>query len=160
MYVVCEVLQMDPLMCVHIWMVRSVDSLYYIVCLYPHPSHTTTSHRASLSPTFYGAAARMATALGQAETASQCTALQALTAADFMDSLFTGDFFAYGSQLDGSGRRDDIMFNGQSAGQFLSRVAMWSDGGVPFNATISAVAAQLRTSVALSHGFYSPKVFK
>ena len=30
---------------------------------------------------------------------------------DFVDALYNGKFFAYGCELDGSGRRDEIMFS-------------------------------------------------
>jgi hypothetical protein len=46
---------------------------------------------------------------------------------DFLKTLYNGKFFAYGSQLNGSGRADAIMFSGMLAGQMLSRHAGFGD---------------------------------
>lgn len=94
-------------------------------------------------------------ASGEAEAASDRDAAQA----QYMSSLFNGRFFAYGAQLNGSGRADDIIFGGQTAGMFLARHAGWGDIGAPFNATLAALTAQLQIQVAPSYSFFAPKVF-
>eukprot|EP01050_Picozoa_sp_SAG11_P011146 SAG11_NODE_1160_length_5647_cov_8.048125_4_plen_314_part_00 len=88
---------------------------------------------------------------------------------DFVRSLYHssnssahghGGSFAYGCQLNGSGRRDDIMFSGMLAGQMLSRHAGWGDlPGVPFAKFAAAMRSQLVTHVAESYNFYPPKVY-
>ena len=78
----------------------------------------------------------------------------------FCNLRYNGKFFAYGCQTDGSGRTDDLMFNGQLAGQMLSRHAGWGDlSGVPFDSIASSVEAQLTTFVRQSHNFFPAKVY-
>ena len=68
-------------------------------------------------------------------------------------------YWAYGAQLDGSGRADSIMFGGQAAGSMLARHAGWGDVGIPFAHVQSSLRAQLALQVAPSLSFYAPKVF-
>ena len=80
------------------------------------------------------------------------------SAADARRALWNGHFFAYGADLDGSHRRDDIMFSGQLAGQFLSRYMNWGDV-YPMSDVQSSVLAQLQSNVAHSPDFCAPKVW-
>ena len=92
---------------------------------------------------------------GEAEAAADRDAAQE----QYVSALFNNRFFAYGAQLNGSGRADDIIFGGQAAGVFLGRHAGWGDIGAPFNATLASLASQLQLQVAPSFSFFAPKVF-
>lgn len=103
----------------------------------------------------------LASASGNATLAALCDADGVAASSEAVESLFvpTLGYFAYGAQLDGTGRADDILFGGQAAGAMLGRHAGWGDIGAPFNVTTSSLLAQLTRQVALSAGFYAPKVF-
>jgi uncharacterized protein (DUF608 family) len=106
------------------------------------------------------ASAILARAVGNEPLASDCEQRAAASGADFVHALFNGKFFAYGCQTNGSGRTDDLMFNGQLAGQMLSRHAGWGDlSGIPFDNIVSSVEAQLTTFVKQSHNFFPAKVY-
>jgi len=59
--------------------------------------------------------------------------------------------------IGGANRRDDRLFSGQLAGEFLSRYAGWGDV-LPLNKAKSAIDEQLSTSVIGTPDFYAPKV--
>jgi non-lysosomal glucosylceramidase len=103
----------------------------------------------------------LASASGNATLAAQCAADRDTATAEFASALWNeaGGFFAYGAQLDGSGRADTLLFGGQVAGAFLGRVSGWGDVGSAFNLTQSALAAQLRLQVGASYSFFPPKVY-
>jgi non-lysosomal glucosylceramidase len=114
----------------------------------------------SVYPLALEACRELALASGNASLAQGCAADRAASEAEFAASLLNPEgFFAYGAQLDGSQRRDDIMFSGSVAGAFLGRHAMQGDVGSSFSATRSSLAAQLARQVAQSYSFYAPKVF-
>ena len=96
---------------------------------------------------------------GNHSLAAQCDAAAQAAGSDFVAALYNGKFFAYGAQLNGSGRADDVMFSGMLAGQMLSRHAGFGDlPAMPFDAFQSSMREQLVTHVANSYGFYPPKV--
>jgi hypothetical protein len=115
---------------------------------------------ATMYPMTMRAAATLAAALGNSSLAADCEARAKRGGADLSAALWNGRFFSYGCELDGSGRRDEIMFSGMLAGQMLSRHAGWGDlPALGFDRFVSSMEAQLATHVALSHNFYPPKVY-
>ena len=113
----------------------------------------------SVYPLALEAARILAAASGNATMAEACARDRDAAGAENVAALFNGAFFAYGANLDGSGRADELIFGGQTAGQFLGRHAGWGDLAAPFVATQSALRAQLERQVAPSLSFYAPKVF-
>ena len=103
----------------------------------------------------------LAAASGDTALAATCVRDRDAVTAEAAAALFvpSAGFFAYGAQLDGSGRADGILFGGQAAGAFLGRHAGWGDVGAAFNATAASLRAQLALQVAPSLGWYAPKVF-
>ncbi len=97
-------------------------------------------------------------ALDHTNEAAACREQTDTSARDAIRALWNGRFFAYGADLDGSHRRDDIMFSGQLAGQFLSRYLGWGDV-FPMADVKSSVLAQLESNIAHSPDFYAPKVW-
>ncbi len=72
--------------------------------------------------------------------------------------LWNGRFFAYGCNIDGSERRDDIVFTGQLAGQFISRY--WGYGDIiPLDMTRAALIAKFKTSISNTPDYYANKVW-
>ncbi len=80
------------------------------------------------------------------------------TQAGLIHVLWNGRFFAYGTDIGGANRRDDRLFTGQLAGEFLGRSSGWGDV-VPFDEAKSSIAEQLRIPVASSPDFYAPKIW-
>jgi non-lysosomal glucosylceramidase len=131
------------------------------------------SYLCSVYPLALEACRVLADASGNATLSAYCSSERAAAEAEFLAAMWNGNnsaiknpytnatvpYFAYGAQLDGSQRADDIMFGGQVAGAMLGRHAGWGDVGSPFNATQQALAAQLLTQVAQSYSFYAPKVW-
>ena len=116
------------------------------------------AYNASTYPAFLRAGAVLLDHLGQTNEAAVCRDQAVTSAADAKRALWNGSFFAYGADLDGSHRRDDIMFSGQLAGQFLGRYLGWGDV-FPMSDAQSSVLAQLQSSIAHSPDFYAPKVW-
>ncbi len=116
------------------------------------------AYNASTYPAFLRAGAVLLEALGQTNEAATCRIQAVASAADAKRALWNGRFFAYGADLDGAHRRDDIMFSGQLAGQFLSRYLGWGDV-YPMPDVQSSVLAQLQSNIARSPDFYAPKVW-
>ncbi len=115
---------------------------------------------ASMYPMVMASSSLLARAIGNISLAEDCEARANVSGHDFVSALYNGKFFSYGSQLDGTGRADDIMFSGMLAGQMLSRHAGWGDlPGVPWHAVVSSMHQQLATHVACSYNFYPPKVY-
>lgn len=111
-------------------------------------------------PMVMSASALLARAIGNLSLAEDCEARANSSGHDFVSALYNGEFFSYGSQVDGTGRADNIMFSGMLAGQMLSRHAGWGDlPGVPWAAVVSSMRQQLATHVANSYNFYPPKVY-
>ena len=73
-------------------------------------------------------------------------------------TLWNGHFYAYGSDIGGGNRRDDRLFTGQLAGEFLSRYSGWGDA-VAIEQARSSIQQQLRIPVASSADFYAPKIW-
>jgi hypothetical protein len=117
------------------------------------------AYAGSTYPLFLDSARRIAAALGNASAASALEALIAEASSDFDRAMFNGDFFAYGCELNGTGRLDSVMFSGQLAGQFMARLSQWSDVVSNWSHVVSAVKAQLTTNVNESVDYYAPKVW-
>jgi len=116
------------------------------------------AYNASTYPAFLRAGAVLLDALGDRAGAAECRSQALVSARDALRALWNGRFLSYGADLDGSHRRDDILFSGQLAGQFLSRYCGWGDV-FPLDVTQAAVVAQLKTNIAHSADFYAPKVW-
>ena len=117
------------------------------------------AYLSSVYPLALEACRIIADAAGNASLAAACARDRDDATAQAVAALWNGEFFAYGAQLDGSGRADDLLFGGQAAGAFLGRHVGWGDVGAPFNTTQAALRAQLARQVAPSASFYAPKVF-
>jgi len=113
----------------------------------------------SMYPLALEAARILLAAAGDEAAAAAAARDRDAATAQYAAALFNGRFFAYGAQLNGTGRTDDIIFGGQTAGQMLGRHAGWGDVGAQFNLTASALRAQLVRQVAPSFSFFAPKVF-
>ena len=74
------------------------------------------------------------------------------TQTGLIHALWNGRFFAYGSDIGGANRRDDRLFTGQLAGEFLGRYSGWGDV-VPLDQAKSSIEEQLRIPVASSPDF-------
>lgn len=123
---------------------------------FPHPaigSYLGTVYLATLR-----AGAVLGSALGDGKMVDEANRQFQLTQAGLIKTLWNGQFFAFGADLNGKNRRDDRVFTGQLAGQFISRYAGWGDV-VPFNMVKSSIAEQMRTSVLNSPDLYAPKIW-
>jgi uncharacterized protein (DUF608 family) len=116
------------------------------------------AYNASTYPAFLKAGAVLMKAMGDIQGAFECENQAEIAAQDAIRALWNGQYFAYGSDLDGSNRRDDIMFSGQLAGQFLSRYCTWGDI-FPMDVVRASVVSQLKTNIVHSPDFYAPKVW-
>jgi hypothetical protein len=116
------------------------------------------AYNATTYPSFLNAGAVLWTAYGQPDKALACRTQEKASADDALKALWNGKFFAYGSDLDGQNRRDDIMFSGQLAGQFVSRYCTWGDL-FSLDKVRSALAAQMETNILGSPDYYAPKVW-
>ncbi len=116
------------------------------------------AYNATTYPSFLQAAGMLFEALGNPHRAGDCREDAQLAANDAIRALWNGRYFAYGADLNGANRRDDIMFSGQLAGQFLSRVSGWRG---PFSQEMvsASIVAQLKTNVTASTDLYAPKVW-
>jgi len=122
---------------------------------FPHPDisvYTATVYLAALR-----AGVVLGNALGDTALAHASEAQFQKTQAGLMHALWNGRFFAYGTDIGGA-RRDDRLFSGQLAGEFVSRYAGWGDV-LPFQEAKSSVDEQLHTSVIGTPDFYAPKVW-
>lgn len=104
------------------------------------------------------AAIRASEAVGDVEKAGEYRTQFKETQEDLIRYLWNGRFFAYGCELDGSGRRDDIMFTGQLGGQFVSRYCGWGDI-IPMEMTRSSVLSQFDISLSKTPDYYANKVW-
>jgi hypothetical protein len=123
---------------------------------YPHPDisiYTGTVYLAALR-----SGAVLGRGIGDTQLSRDCDEQFHKTQAGLNRALWNGRFFAYGTDIGGDHRRDDRLFSGQLAGQFISRYAGWGDV-LPIGEARSAIAEQLRTSVRNSPDFYAPKVW-
>jgi non-lysosomal glucosylceramidase len=116
------------------------------------------AYNASTYPAFLRAGAVLMDALGEPRRAKEYRRQAEVSASDAIRALYNGRFFAYGAKLDGSERRDDIMFSGQLAGQFLSRCFTWGDI-FPQDVVRSSLLAQFETNIDRSRNYYAPKVW-
>jgi uncharacterized protein (DUF608 family) len=123
---------------------------------FPHPDisvYTGTVYLAALR-----AGVVLDNALGDVQLAQESEAQFRQTQEGLIRALWNGRFFAYGTDVGGGHRRDDRLFSGQLAGEFLSRYAGWGDV-LPIQEAKSSVDEQLRTSVIGTPDFYAPKVW-
>lgn len=116
------------------------------------------AYNASTYPSVLKAGAVLERALGRPQKAKECENAAELSAQDAMRALWNGRFFAYGADIDGSHRRDDILFSGQLAGQFLSRYCCWGDL-FPAEVVRASIISQLKTNIAATPDYYAPKVW-
>lgn len=112
--------------------------------------------------TVYLAALRAGAVLGQAlhddQMIAESQAQFERTQAGLIKTLWNGRFLAYGSDIGGANRRDDRVFTGQMAGQFISRYAGWGDV-LPMEMVQSSLRTQLTTSVRNTPNYYAPKIW-
>ena len=80
------------------------------------------------------------------------------TQAGLTHAVWNGRYFAYGTDIGGGNRRDDRLFTGQLAGEFLGRYSGWGDA-VSFDQARSSIEQQLRIPVASSPNLYAPKIW-
>jgi len=99
-----------------------------------------------------------AIAMQEEEWANECREQYKKTQKDMIRLLWNGRFFAYGCELDGSGRKDNIMFTGQLAGEFVSRYAGWGDI-FPMPLIQASLVAQFKTSLSNTPDYYANKVW-
>ena len=77
---------------------------------------------------------------------------------EIIDKLWTGKFFAYGCEPDGSGCLDDTLFTGQLAGQFISRYCGWGDI-YSMDKIKKSLDAQFRIPLSSTPDYYANKVW-
>lgn len=123
---------------------------------YPHP--TLYSYLGGLYPATLQAGVVLGKALKDPALTKDCETQCKKSTDGFIRTLWNGRFFAYGADLGGKNRRDDRVFTGQLAGQFLGRYCGWGDV-VPFNMTQASLITQFKTSVGKSPNFYAPKIW-
>jgi uncharacterized protein (DUF608 family) len=104
------------------------------------------------------AAEVVAVATGDSVWAHECREQFTRTQKDMMRLLWNGRFFAYGCDIDGSNRRDSILFTGQLAGEFVSRYCGWGDI-YPMSVIQSAIKAQFDIALSKTPDYYSNKVW-
>jgi uncharacterized protein (DUF608 family) len=104
------------------------------------------------------AAEVVAIATGDSAWAKECREQFTRTQKDMMRLLWTGRFFAYGCNPDGSGKLDSILFTGQLAGEFVSRYCGWGDI-LPMDIIQSAIKAQFDISLSHTPDYYANKVW-
>jgi uncharacterized protein (DUF608 family) len=99
-----------------------------------------------------------ARATGDSGWAQECREQYVRSQKDMMSLLWNGRFFAYGCEIDGSGRKDSILFTGQLAGEFVSRLCGWGDI-FPMPVIQSAIRAQFDISLSQTPDYYANKVW-
>lgn len=104
------------------------------------------------------AAAVIARALEDNTWEQECTAQFQRTQKDVLKMLWNGRFFAYGCEIDGTGRKDNILFTGQLAGQFISRYCGWGDI-FPLQVTQASLVSQFKISLSKTPDYYANKVW-
>ena len=104
------------------------------------------------------AAEVVAKAIDDSTWAQECRAQFIRSQKDMMRMLWNGRFFAYGCEIDGSGRKDSILFTGQLAGEFVSRYCGWGDI-LPLSLIQSAIKAQFDISLSGTPDYYANKVW-
>lgn len=75
-----------------------------------------------------------------------------------IEKLWTGRFFAYGCEPDGSKQLDNVLFTGQLAGQFLSRYCGWGDV-FPMDMVKASFISQCKVSLSQTPDYYANKVW-
>lgn len=80
------------------------------------------------------------------------------TQKDMIRLLWNGRFFSYGCELDGSGRKDNLLFTGQLGGQFVSRYCGWGDV-IPMEMTKASLVSQFKISLSKTPDYYANKVW-
>ena len=99
-----------------------------------------------------------ARALGDAVMEADCKKQFLASQAGLIKYLWNGRFFSYGCDVDGSNRRDNEIFTGQLAGQFLSRYCGWDDT-ISLDMNQAAIISMFKTSISFAPDYYAPKVF-
>jgi non-lysosomal glucosylceramidase len=123
---------------------------------YRHPpidSYVATMYLATLK-----AAAEIGEMAGDQQLVTESNEQYKKTLDDTIKSLWGGRFFAHGCEVDGSKKRDDIMFTGQLGGQFMSRYGGWGDV-VPFDMVGASLVGQFKTSLSHTPDYYANKVW-
>ncbi|MFW6308455.1 MAG: GH116 family glycosyl-hydrolase [bacterium] len=121
---------------------------------FEHPAINT--YNASMYLATLNAFQQLGEALGDEDLIKDARQQFEQTQQGYVDTLWNGEFFAMGSDRDGSNRRDDIMFTGQLAGQFISRLSSWGDI-VDLDKVKSSFRHQATTSVKKSPENYAYK---
>ena len=116
------------------------------------------SYMAGVYLTTLRAAAVLARAVGDDESVREYNKQFNETYEANMRMLWNGRFFAHGCDLDGSNKRDDLMFTGQLAGQFLSRYCGWGDI-YPMDVVRASLVSQFKTSLSHTGDYYANKVW-
>jgi len=104
------------------------------------------------------AAEVVATAMDDQEWAEECRVQFEKSRKDMIRLLWNGRFFAYGCEINGSGRKDNILFTGQLAGEFISRYCGWGDL-FPMPLIQASLVSQFKTSLYHTPDYYANKVW-
>lgn len=104
------------------------------------------------------AAEAVATALNDTAWANDCRDQFTRSQKDMIRMLWNGRFFAYGCEIDGSGRKDNMLFTGQLAGEFISRYCGWGDI-FPMPLIQASLVSQFKTSLSNTPDYYANKVW-
>ena len=123
---------------------------------FPHPE--IYAYTATTYPVFLEAAIILARALDEDRLCQECIEQRQRSVDDAKRYVWNGKYFSYGCDVDGSNRRDDIMFSGQLAGPFLSRYCNWDDI-FPLDMIKASLIAQFKTNIVNSIDYYAPKVW-
>lgn len=116
------------------------------------------SYGASMYLASLRAAEVVATATNDEEWANECREQFKRSQQDMIRLLWNGRFFAYGCEIDGSGKKDNILFTGQLAGEFISRYCGWGDI-FPLPLTQASLVSQFKISLSKTPDYYANKVW-
>lgn len=116
------------------------------------------SYMAGMYLAILRAGASIGEVLSDGEMVAQCNAQFDKTRAAILRMLWNGRFFSYGCEIDGSKRRDDLLFTGQLAGQFVSRCFHGVDA-LPLDVIRASLISQFKTSLSHTPDYYANKVW-
>lgn len=116
------------------------------------------SYMAGLYLAILKAGAYIGEEIGDTAMVNDCNQQFVKSHADMMKMLWNGKFFAHGCEIDGSNKRDDILFTGQLAGQFMSRYCGWGDV-LSLDVTRSSLEMQFTNSLQKTPNYYANKVW-
>lgn len=97
-------------------------------------------------------------AMGDSTVVAEADSMFNESRREITDKLWTGEYFAYGCEPDGSGCLDDTLFTGQLAGQFLSRYCGWGDI-YPADMVKKSLRSQFTIPLSNSPDYYADKVW-